>query len=263
MKRLSTYYQEKLIQVFDGELRQNDTFDWIEGCFLKSRIGYYSASAVHTIRPIYNKIKSNRAYQILRFEETFEKLEFIQHILNNEILATPENLLFYFLECFPKGEQTTVCSLCKNESLKIHKENIKRMLMSLSINYPSIIHTSFTLDLDTVTIYIPEEQRERERASESFNQPKEIKKSKEEKQKKVETNNLKEELTMTLQQLVYVYVDTIKDGGYWLAVWKEGRSWEAETLTPSEYKAYLDGGLLEEIDIEKHPDTIFINGITN
>lgn len=52
MKRLSAYYQEKLMQVFDRELRQNDTFDWKEGCCLKSYyIGYYSVSAVRAIRP--------------------------------------------------------------------------------------------------------------------------------------------------------------------------------------------------------------------
>lgn len=66
------------------------------------------------------------------------------------------------LERFPKGEQTTLYSLCKDMSFYIHKEEVRSMLIGLSIAYPSIIHTDFCLDLDTITIYTPEEQRERE-----------------------------------------------------------------------------------------------------
>ena len=82
-------------------------------------------------------------------EEKRKKREILDHIANNEYIATPETLMFYLYEGF--DGQTSVKEFMKKYGV-YDEEYIKQMLNGLSINYPDFINYSDTLGLDVITL---------------------------------------------------------------------------------------------------------------
>ena len=85
-----------------------------------------------------------------REEEKRKKEDILDHIMNDEFIATPETLLFYLYEM--KTNQTSVKQFMEKYDV-YDEEYIKTMLYGLSTNYSDFISYSDTLGLDVINLH--------------------------------------------------------------------------------------------------------------
>ena len=62
----------------------------------------------------------------------------------------------------------------------------------------------------------------------------------------------------SIREIVRYYNDEIQDGIAWVAIWKNGRSWEAEAFWPED-GCYDEGFIFEREDMERMEEIIKID----
>lgn len=140
MIRLSPYYKKLLLD-----------YGW-EGNF-----DAFGPSAKNKIRPVYKRIVNNPFCPDP--DNGFELRNFIEHILNDEFLNSPETFGWYVYDryrAYSKDFDGKVGvrweELCEDDFVRNHKEDIKRFLLGLSARYPEYLNFSPTHDLNYLVI---------------------------------------------------------------------------------------------------------------
>lgn len=62
----------------------------------------------------------------------------------------------------------------------------------------------------------------------------------------------------SIREIARYYIDDARDGIAWIAVWKSGRSWNAETFYPTDISEY-DVPTWEEEDIESFREIVAVD----
>jgi hypothetical protein len=115
----------------------------------------FCPSVITKIKPIYNRLSKNQAYQNIYNDgqNPFKTIGFITHILDGEILYDQDTFLWYLLDRYSNREQIDLYQVIEdNPSLKYHEEMIP-MLNGLSVRYPELISFWPTNGLNVINLY--------------------------------------------------------------------------------------------------------------
>ena len=114
---------------------------------------YFGSSQIKRIRPTYNRLRKNPVWKkIVERGNTWELIEFAQHITKGEIIANAETFLWYLLDRYAERMQITLYQAAEDEEcIRWHFQDLTYKLNGLSIKYPDLVHFSPTHGLNCIT----------------------------------------------------------------------------------------------------------------